>query len=61
MLKIFVTEMPKTMSDCPFCQNGECGICHNDCVVEECCCLEQLVVHVKSVEDEKNVQECTDN
>lgn len=58
MLKVYVTEMPKKMSDCPFCLGGECGICHNPCTVEECCCLEQLVIKVADVEEKTDVQEC---
>lgn len=56
MLKVYVTEMPKKQSDCPFLSNGECGICHEKCVVKECCCLEPLVISVKDVEEDKDVQ-----
>lgn len=59
-MKVYVTEMPKTMENCPFCRDGECGICHNPCMVEKCGCLKPLVVTVEDVEEKENVQEFTD-
>lgn len=60
-MKVYVTEMPTQQSDCPFCQYGECGICHNECIVEECCCLEQLVVITRNVEEVKDAENVSEN
>ena len=53
-MRVYVSEMPKSQEECFFCQNGTCGICKNPCVVEECCCLEQLVIKVENVEEQND-------
>ena len=52
-MKVYVTEMPKQQSDCPFCQNGECGICHYECIVEKCCCLEEFKVVIVDIKEKE--------
>lgn len=51
-MKVYVTKMPKSKEECFFCQDDTCGICKKPCVIEECYCLEQLVVSVTDAEVE---------
>lgn len=49
-MKIYVDELPKSSTECPFQEDGICKVCGMSCHIDDCKCLVKFQVEIKTEE-----------